>query len=134
MTIILYLALLILLFGIALLWQSNRQRKQAGLPGGRVVYTDTRAWGTVEKALYDHSLGLTGKPDYLVQNGLEIEYPEGKRFAVCLTHDVDDIYPPPKYTALMALYGAGRLDYKDVKKQLWWNRYRYESNGYSTMP
>lgn len=58
--------------------------------------------------------------DYLVQNGLEIEYPEGKQFAVCLTHDVDDIYPPPKYTALMTLYSAGRLDYKDVKKQLWW--------------
>ncbi len=58
--------------------------------------------------------------DYLVQNGLEIEYPEGKQFAVCLTHDVDDIYPPPKYTALMTLYSTGRLDYKDVKKQLWW--------------
>src|SRR5512143_4200365 len=64
----LYLALLILFIAILLLWQSNRQRKQAGLPGGRVVYTDTRAWGTVEKALYDHSLGLTGKPDYLVEH------------------------------------------------------------------
>jgi len=62
----LYLALLILVIAILLLWQSNRQRKQAGLPGGRVVYTDTRAWGPVEKPLYDHGLGLTGKPDYLV--------------------------------------------------------------------
>ncbi len=65
-----YLALLLVLLAILLLWQSNRQRKQAGLPGGRVVYTDTRAWGAVEKPLYDHNLGLTGKPDYLVeQNG-----------------------------------------------------------------
>ncbi len=63
----LYLALLIFLIAIALLWQSNRQRKQAGLPGGRVVYTDTRAWGKLEKPLYDHSLGLTGKPDYLIE-------------------------------------------------------------------
>ncbi len=62
-----FLALAILLFGIVLLWQSNRQRRQAGLPGGRVVYTDTRAWGMVEKPLYDHALGLTGKPDYLVE-------------------------------------------------------------------
>ena len=65
----LYLALLILLIAIVLLWQSNRQRRQAGLPGGRVLYTDTRAWGEVEKPLYHHELGLTGKPDYLVEHG-----------------------------------------------------------------
>ena len=64
----LYLALLFLLFAIFLLWQSNRQRRQAGLPGGRVVYTDTRAWGTLEKPLYDHALGLTGKPDYVIEH------------------------------------------------------------------
>jgi CRISPR-associated exonuclease Cas4 len=63
----LYLALLLLLIAIFLLWQSNRQRRQAGLPGGRVVYTDTRTWGTLEKPLYDHALGLTGKPDYIIE-------------------------------------------------------------------
>ncbi len=61
------IALLIFLIALALLWQSNRQRKQAGLPGGRVVYTDTRAWGKLEKPLFDPILGLTGKPDYLVE-------------------------------------------------------------------
>ena len=46
------------------------QRREAGLPGGRVIYTDTRAWGIVEKPLFSNELGLTGKPDYLVeQNG-----------------------------------------------------------------
>ncbi len=64
----LYIALIIFLIALVLLWQSNRQRKQAGLPGGRVVYTDTRAWGPAEKPLYDHMLGLTGKPDYLVEH------------------------------------------------------------------
>ncbi len=63
----LYIALLIFLIAAALLWQSNRQRKRAGLPGGRVVYTDTRAWGKLEKPLFDSILGLTGKPDYLVE-------------------------------------------------------------------
>jgi CRISPR-associated exonuclease Cas4 len=63
----LYLAFFLLILGIVLLWQSNRQRGQAGLPGGRIIYTDTRAWGEVEKPLVDHSLGLTGKPDYLVE-------------------------------------------------------------------
>jgi CRISPR-associated exonuclease Cas4 len=37
------------------------------LPGGRVIYTDMRGWGPLEKPLYDPALGLTGKPDYLVE-------------------------------------------------------------------
>jgi len=36
-------------------------------PGGRVIYTDTRAWGTIEKPLFHPDLGLTGRPDYLVE-------------------------------------------------------------------
>lgn len=65
-----YLVLPLLLLAIIFLWLSSRQRREAGLPGGRVVYTDTRAWGAVEQPLYDPELDLTGKPDYLVeQNG-----------------------------------------------------------------
>ncbi|HEY3311525.1 MAG TPA: CRISPR-associated protein Cas4 [Anaerolineales bacterium] len=63
-----YGAIFLLLVAIILLWQAGRAHKAAGLPGGRVIYTDTRAWGNrVEKPLYDGALGLTGKPDYLVQ-------------------------------------------------------------------
>ena len=29
---------------------------------------------------------------FLIENGLEAEYLEGKRFAVCLTHDIDQVY------------------------------------------
>ena len=66
----LYLGLALLLIASILLFISGRQRRAAGLPGGRVVYTDTRTWGAVEKPLFDLELGLTGKPDYLVeQNG-----------------------------------------------------------------
>lgn len=68
-----------LYFGIALLaialvffWLSSRKQRSAGLPGGRVIYTDTRAWGAVEKPLYDRALGLTGKPDYLVEKDGQI--------------------------------------------------------------
>jgi len=63
----LYIALVLIVLAIIVLWQSSRQRKQAGLPGGRVIYTDTRAWGRVEQPLTDRELGLTGKPDYLVE-------------------------------------------------------------------
>jgi CRISPR-associated exonuclease Cas4 len=62
--IAIFLAVLALLF----LLISSRQRKSAGLPSGRVVYSDTRQWGPVEKALYDPVLGLAGKPDYLVEH------------------------------------------------------------------
>ena len=67
---ILYIALALFVIAIIFFWQSSHQRREAGLPGGRVIYTDTRAWGEVEKPLFSNELGLTGKPDYLVeQNG-----------------------------------------------------------------
>lgn len=60
-------ALALFLLAIILIFISGRQRRAAGLPGGRIVYTDTRGWGKVERPLYDQDLGLTGKPDYLVE-------------------------------------------------------------------
>ena len=36
--------------------------------------------------------------DYLVNNGFDVEWPENHRFAACLTHDIDSIYPSWKYT------------------------------------
>ena len=68
----LYIALLIFLLAVIFFWQSDRQRKAAGLPGGRVIYTDTRAWGKLEKPLFYQALGLTGKPDYLIQQNGQI--------------------------------------------------------------
>lgn len=62
-------ALLLLAVALLLFWQSNKQRKQAGLPGGRVIYSDMGNWGEVSKPFYDKALRLTGKPDYLVERG-----------------------------------------------------------------
>jgi CRISPR-associated exonuclease Cas4 len=67
-----YLILLLFLLALIFFWQSNRQRKDAGLPGGRVIYTDTRGWGKVEKPLFYTALELTGKPDYLIQHNGQI--------------------------------------------------------------
>jgi len=62
--------LLTLLVAFILFFISGRQRRASGLPSGRVIYSDTRAWGKLEKPLFDKNLGLTGKPDYLIeQNG-----------------------------------------------------------------
>ena len=69
----LYVVLFLFLLAILFFWQSGKQRREAGLPGGRVIYTDTGGWGAVERPLYYPPLKLTGKPDYLVrQNGIII--------------------------------------------------------------
>ncbi len=78
---LLYLGIFLAVIALILLWQSRRTQKAAGLPGGRVIYTDTHAWGQVEKPFYDSNLGLTGKPDYLVEkNGryLPVEVKSGR--------------------------------------------------------
>jgi CRISPR-associated exonuclease Cas4 len=72
MNAMLYFALFLLILAILFLLQGHRQRREAGLPGGRVIYTDTRAWGEVEKPLFYNDLGLTGKPDYLVESDGQI--------------------------------------------------------------
>lgn len=75
------LAGILLLGALALLWISWKQRKSTGLPGGRVIYSDTQAWEKVEQPLYDAELGLVGRPDYLVQQGdrtIPIEVKSGR--------------------------------------------------------
>jgi len=69
---VLYLVFALFVLAIIFFWQSNRQRKAAGLPGGRIIYTDTRGWGKLEKPLYYTALELTGKPDYLIQQNGKI--------------------------------------------------------------
>jgi len=63
------IAILLILAALLLLWQAGRQQRQTGLPGGRVIFADTSRWLVQEKPLYAPSLGLTGKPDYLVEQG-----------------------------------------------------------------
>jgi CRISPR-associated exonuclease Cas4 len=65
-------ALIFIGVAIFLFWQSNRQQKAAGLPGGRVIYTDMHGWNKLEKPLYYDALNLTGKPDYLIEKNGQI--------------------------------------------------------------
>ena len=67
-----YVIFLLFLLAIIFFWQSDRQQKAAGLPGGRVIYTDTRGWGKLEKPLFYAALELTGKPDYLIEKDGQI--------------------------------------------------------------
>jgi CRISPR-associated exonuclease Cas4 len=64
---LLWVALALLVGGMALLWTSGLLRRGTGIPAGRVVYSDTQAWRMCPDALYSAAHNLRGKPDYLVQ-------------------------------------------------------------------
>ncbi len=60
--ILIFLALI--LFGI-----SRLLTKKTGIPDGRIIYSDPGMWKKVLKPLYEASIGLTGRPDYLIKKG-----------------------------------------------------------------
>ena len=59
--ILLLVALAALLFA-----RANRLRQYSGLPQGKIIYQDVS--GLAKQPLYSSSLGLTGKPDYLLKD------------------------------------------------------------------
>ncbi len=61
------LAGILFLLALIILWLASKSRRSLGLPAGRVIYTDTRAWGAVDQPLYDRESGLAGKPDYILE-------------------------------------------------------------------
>jgi len=66
------IALLLILLGFLVFWLGRRSQAEAGLPTGRVIYSDTRGWQAIEKPLFSRTHRLAGKPDYLVQQGRDI--------------------------------------------------------------
>ncbi|MHB1152949.1 MAG: polysaccharide deacetylase family protein [Eubacteriales bacterium] len=59
--------------------------------------------------------------DYLIEQGYRVSYPDNKKFAVCLTHDIDDIYPPLSHRVLSGLYSLKKLNFNALKEHLFWN-------------
>ena len=63
------LFVLALAAALALFVLARAQRERAGLPvSARVVYADTGAWRKVERPLFSRRYGLTGKPDYVLED------------------------------------------------------------------
>lgn len=65
-------ALLSLFIAAVLFWQAHLKRRAIGIPGGRLIYSDTSQWRKPEEALFDSEYGLTGRPDYLIEDGSAI--------------------------------------------------------------
>lgn len=81
MSLLLLLGLFLVVSGLAALVFARRWRRAAGLPGGRIIYTDPKLWGPSEKPLFSSALNLAGKPDYLVRQGdtvLPVEVKTGR--------------------------------------------------------
>ena len=105
------LALALLMIAFIFFWQSGRQRQAAGLPGGRIIYTDTRGWGKLEKPLYYAALDLTGKPDYLIQKDGQIIPVEVKSGKVPDAPYDSHIYQLAAYCLLVEKTSAKRPPY-----------------------
>lgn len=100
------LVVLLFVLAVALLWLSGQRQKASGLPAGRIIYTDTRGWGPVEEPLYDAGLGLTGRPDYLVQRGEQLIPVEVKSSRVAEAPYDSHIYQLAAYCLLVQrVYG-----------------------------
>ena len=63
------IALILITIGLLVFWLGRRSQVEAGLPIGRVIYSDTSGWQAQEKPLFSRTHRLAGKPDYLVQQG-----------------------------------------------------------------
>jgi len=69
METLLILAFVLAALALMALGSAARQRQKAGMPDGRVISSDTGGWKRMEKPLYDAASGLTGKPDYVIEQG-----------------------------------------------------------------
>lgn len=68
---------------------------------------------------------------FLIENGLKVEYPEGKKFAVCLTHDIDVVNFPKSNLLFGAaksltqgkIKNAFKISFSNINKKWnpWWN-------------
>jgi CRISPR-associated exonuclease Cas4 len=61
-----FLAFVLAIAGLWLLWRAKARRQESGLPPGRLIYADTGAWSRCQRALFSNEHRLTGRPDYLV--------------------------------------------------------------------
>ncbi len=68
--------------------------------------------------------------EYLVEHGYQISYPDNRKFAICLTHDVDDIYPPLSHRVLSSLWNLKKCDWSGLKEHLFWDIFGKQASPY----
>jgi peptidoglycan/xylan/chitin deacetylase (PgdA/CDA1 family) len=68
--------------------------------------------------------------EYLIKNGYKVSYPDNRKFAICLTHDVDDIYPPLSHQVLSSLWSLKKCDWSRLKEHLFWKSLGKQASPY----
>lgn len=61
------LGVALLLLALVLVLKARQWQEASRLPEGEIVFSDMGAWMRQRKPLFAPSLGLTGKPDYLIE-------------------------------------------------------------------
>lgn len=92
------LGIALALIALALLIRAGQWRKASGLPRGEILYTDTGTWYQQEAPLYSTRLGLTGRPDYL------IEQPDGEIVPVEIKSGAAPAVPYEGHVLQLAAY------------------------------
>ena len=67
---------------------------------------------------------------FLFDQGWVPEYPDNKNFAVCLTHDVDEIYPPWHHIVYSGITSFMKFRLKECNNQWLWKFKGKESSPY----
>lgn len=122
---------LLLLIALLLLWLALRLRRQSGLPWARIVASDTGSRRDLQRPLFAPRYQLTGKPDYLVQQGhvyIPVEVKPGRTAAqpyesdlmqlaayCLLVHETYGVRPP--YGVLRYAEQSFRLAYTPAVEQ-----------------
>lgn len=60
--------------------------------------------------------------EHLIGQGLKVSYPDNKKFAVCLTHDIDELYPPLSHRLASGLWCLKKWNWRGLNEHLFWNR------------
>jgi CRISPR-associated exonuclease Cas4 len=107
----LILAAFLFVFALILLWLAHFRQKSIGLPAGRIIYADTRKWSPMEEPLYDPDLGLTGRPDYLVEDKGRIIPVEVKSTRVSAAPYDAHVFQLAAYCRLVQRHFGKRPDY-----------------------
>jgi CRISPR-associated exonuclease Cas4 len=64
---LLYISAFLLVIGLILLFIATKRISESGLPEGQIIFSDSSYWQPSEKVLHDPSIGLSGKPDYVIR-------------------------------------------------------------------
>ena len=119
-TFLLALVFIIVIVALVLLALARLQRERTGVPvGARIVYSDSGAWEKVERPLFSRQYGLTGKPDYIIEQDGAIIPIEVKPNRTAPKPRDSDVMQLAAYALLIEeAYGAvpphGLLKYRDA--------------------